>query len=71
MKQTQLFIMCLLAIAAVFLNAACSSKNNERQGDKGVVIQRIETERKPSQTKSQTEGKPKFFSSHQVGSTVR
>lgn len=57
--------MCLLTVAAVFLNAACSSKNNEGQGDKGIVGQ-TETEREP-----QTKVEPKLSCSHQVGSTVR
>lgn len=33
MKRTQLLIMCLLTVAAIFLNAACGPKNIETSGD--------------------------------------
>ena len=78
--------MGLLTVAAVFLNAGCSSTINEGQGDKSLVVQ-IETEREPPPiefvsppvihrgvlpgTKPQTEVEPKLSCSHQVGSIVR
>lgn len=77
--------MCLLTVAAVFLNAACGPGINKGQGDKSIVVQ-VETERKPPikfvrppvihrgvlpGTKPQTEVEPKLSCSHQVGSIVR
>ena len=62
MKHTQLFMMCLFTVAAVFLNAACSSKNPGEPPIPGRVL--------PG-TKPQTEVEPKLSCSHPVGSTVR
>ena len=79
MRRAQLFLLCLFTVAAVFLTAACGSKNNEVQLDTEPEVDievQIDIEPEPEyfvvpRPKSPLKSEPIFSCTHQVGSTVR
>lgn len=74
MKTKSLLIMCLLTVAALFFNAACSSKQESGYTEVDLT-DNLETEEHFFHRKDpldlEVPPKPSFSYSHKVGSTVR